>query len=169
MLCVIAKLDKRSAEKLTALKKAAVPEASTKPLYGHITLAAYVGDDEAEFMAFCASQLKGVPQFAVKYTHLAVLEETSIVAALPEKTGVLSALHRRIAEVYGGGLDQWTCLDETWLPHTTLLYDPKADLQKLCGKMAAAFAPFTAGVVGIEFSRVTPPGYEILGRTDLRD
>ena len=169
MLCVIAKLDKRSAEKLTALKKAAVPEASTKPLYGHITLAAYVGDDEAEFMAFCASQLKGVPRFAVEYTRLAVLEETSIVVALPEKTGALSALHRRIAKAYGSHLDQWTCLDETWLPHTTLLYDPKADLQKLCGKMAADFAPFAAKVVRIEFSRVTPSGYEIVGRIDLCD
>lgn len=169
MLCVIAKLDKRSAEKLTALKKAAVPEAGTKPLYGHITLAAYVGDDEAEFMAFCASQLKGVPQFAVKYTHLAVLEETSIVAALAEKTGTLAALHRRIAEVYGGSLNEWTGSDEVWLPHTTLLYDPKADLPAVCRKMAAGFTPFTAGIVGIEFSRVTPPGYEILGRIELCD
>ena len=169
MLCVIAKLDKRSTEKLTAIQKAAAPDADGKPLHGHITLAAYMGEDEAGFMAFCAALLKDVSRFSVKYTHLAVLEETSIVAALPEKTGVLSALHRRIAEVYGGSLDQWTCLDETWLPHTTLLYDPKADLQKLCGKMAAAFAPFTAGVVGIEFSRVTPSGYEILGRADLRD
>lgn len=164
MLCVIAKLDKRSAERLTAVKKAAVPEA--KPLYGHITLATYVGDDEAGFMAFCASQLKGISRFAVEYTRLAVLEETSIVVALPEKAGALSALHRRIAEAYGGSLDQWTG-SEAWLPHTTLLYDPKANLPELCDKMAADFAPFTAGIVGIEFSRVTPSGYEILGRVDL--
>ena len=169
MLCVIAKLDKRSAEKLTALKKAAVPEAGTKPLYGHITLASYVGEDEAGFMAFCTSLLKGVPRFAVRYTQLAVLEETSIIAALAEKTGTLPALHQRIAEVYGGSLNEWTGSDEVWLPHTTLLYDPKADLPAVCRKMAADFAPFTAGIVGIEFSRVTPPGYEILGRTDLRD
>ena len=164
MLCLIAKLDKRSAERLTAVKKAAVPEA--KPLYGHITLATYVGDDEAGFMAFCASQLKGISWFAVEYTRLAVLEETSIVVALPEKAGALSALHRRIAEAYGGSLDQWTG-SEAWLPHTTLLDDPKANLPELCGKMAADFAPFTAGIVGIEFSRVTPSGYEILGRVEL--
>lgn len=169
MLCVIAKLDKRSTEKLTAIQKAAAPDADGKPLHGHITLAAYMGEDEAGFMAFCAALLKDVSRFAVKYTHLAVLEETSIVAALAEKTGALSALHRRIAKAYGSHLDQWTCLDETWLPHTTLLYDPKADLQKLCGKMAADFAPFAAKVVRIEFSRVTPSGYEILGRADLRD
>ena len=80
-----------------------------------------------------------------------------------------TALHRRIAEVYGGSLNEWTGSDEVWLPHTTLLYDPKADLPAVCRKMAADFAPFTAGIVGIEFSRVTPPGYEILGRADLRD
>lgn len=167
MLCVIAKLDERSAERLTAIKRTAVPEA--KPLYGHITLATYVGDDEAGFMTFCASQLKGISRFAVEYTRLAVLEETSIVVALPEKAGALSALHRRIAEVYGGSLNEWTGSDEAWLPHTTLLYDPKADLPAVCRKMAADFAPFTAGIVGIEFSRVTPSGYEILGRADLRD
>ena len=169
MLCVIAKLDKRSADKLTAIKRAAVPDADCKPLYGHITLASYVGEDEAGFMAFCTSLLKGVPRFAVRYTQLAVLEETSIAAALAEKTGTLSALHQRIAEVYGGSLNEWTGSDEVWLPHTTLLYDPKADLPAVCRKMAAGFAPFTAGIVGIEFSRVTPSGYEILGRTDLRD
>lgn len=136
---------------------------------GHITLAAYMGEDEAGFMAFCAALLKDVSRFAVKYTHLAVLEETSIVAALAEKTG-----HARGAPpAHRGGLwqqsERWTGSDEVWLPHTTLLYDPKADLPAVCRKMAVAFAPFTAGIVGIEFSRVTPPGYEILRRTDLRD
>ena len=86
MLCVIAKLDKRSADKLTAIKRALVSDAGSKPLYGHITLASYVGEDEAGFMAFCTSLLKGVPRFAVPYTQLAVLEETSIIAALAEKT-----------------------------------------------------------------------------------
>ena len=52
MLCVIAKLDKRSTEKLTAIQKAAAPDADGKPLHGHITLAAYMGEDEAGFMAF---------------------------------------------------------------------------------------------------------------------
>ena len=162
MLCVIAKLDKRSTEKLTAIQKAAAPDADGKPLHGHITLAAYMGEDEAGFMAFCAALLKDVSRFAVKYTHLAVLEETSIV-------GTLAALHRHIAEVYGSSLNEWTDSDEVWLPHTTLLYDPKADLPAVCRKMAADFALFTAGIVGIEFSRVTPSGYEILGRADLRD
>lgn len=167
MLCVIAKLDDPSAEKLTAIKKAAVPDA--KPLYGHITLAAYIGEDEAGFMAACTVWLKDVPRFSVRYTQLAVLKETSIVAALPEKGGALSALHRRIAEEYGGRLNEWTSSDETWLPHTTLLYDPKADLPAACRKMAADFAPFTAGIVGIEFSRVTPSGYEIVGHAALSD
>ena len=169
MLCVIAKLDKRSAEKLTALKMAAAPDTDVKPLYGHITLASYTGGDEAGFMAFCVSMLEGVSRFAVKYTRLAVLEETSIVAALPEKAGMLSALHRRIAEAYGGSLNEWTNTDETWLPHTTLLYDPKADLQKMCRRMTACFSPFAAGIVCVEFSRVTPSGYEIAGRVDLCD
>lgn len=169
MLCVIAKLDKRSTEKLTAIKKAGAPGAGLKPLYGHITLASYMGDDEAGFMAFCAAQLKGVSRFAVKYTHLAVLEETSIIAALAEKTGTLAALHRRITEVYGGSLNEWTGSDEAWLPHTTLLYDPKADLHAACREMAAAFAPFAADIVRMEFSRVTPSGYEILGRVELCD
>ena len=144
-----------------------MPEA--KPLYGHITLATYVGDDEAGFTAYCALRLKGVSRFAVQYTQLAVLEETSIVAALPEKTGALTELHRRIAEEYGDSLDRWTGSDKAWLPHTTLLYDPAVDLHAVCRKMTARFTPFAADIVGIEFSRVTPPGYEITGRIDLCD
>ena len=141
MLCVIAKLDKRSTEKLTAIQKAAAPDADGKPLHGHITLAAYMGEDEAGFMAFCAALLKDVSRFAVKYTHLAVLEETSIVAALVKLNNQLSAEKEETAALK----------------------------KRLIAEMAAGFAPFTAGIVGIEFSRVTPPGYEILGRTDLRD
>ena len=165
MLCVIAKLDKRSADKLTAVKRELVSDAGSKPLYVHITLASYVGEDEAGFMAFCTSLLKDVPRFAVRYTQLAVLEETSIAAALAEKAGTLPALHQRIAEVYG----EWTSSDEAWLPHTTLLYDPKADLQKMCRETARRFAPFAAEVVRVEFSRVTPSGYEIIGRVALSD
>ena len=58
MLCVIAKLDKRSTEKLMAIQKAAAPDTDGKPLHGHITLAAYMGEDEAGFMAFCAALLR---------------------------------------------------------------------------------------------------------------
>lgn len=51
MLCVIAKIDKCAVEKLKAIQRAAVSESAARPIYGHITIAAYMGDDEVKFIA----------------------------------------------------------------------------------------------------------------------
>ena len=54
MLCVIAKLDDASTGKLETLRRNAFPDyAAARPLHGHITIAAYIGDDETRFIHFC--------------------------------------------------------------------------------------------------------------------
>lgn len=166
MLCVIAKLNDEATERLEALRKAACPAAAQKPLYGHITLAAYTGADEAGFMRSCRALLRGVSPFSVTYNRIAVLSETSIVAALPMHSEPLEALHRRIVEAYGNELDEWTGTDR-YLPHTTLLFAPTADLFAAHRRMNEVFVSFSAAVQRIEFSRVTDRGYEIVGRAEL--
>ena len=167
MLCVIAKLDDAATEKLEALRQAALPGGETaKRLYGHITVASYLGADELSFIRACKALLTGFPAFAVSYVKLEVLEESSVLVASPEKSGALLSLHRRIAERWPDSLDKWTAT-ERWHPHTTLLHSPTADLQALRRKMEAAFSPFSARVGRIEFSRVTDDGYEILDRAEL--
>ena len=167
MLCVIAKLDETATGKLIQLQKTALPAgAEAKPLYGHITLAAYIGDDEPRFIRSCRSLLADVPPFAVEYDAIEVLEETSVIAAMPVKSGLLVSLHRRIAAAFADDLDRWT-KDDSWLPHTTLLFDPQADLQGICANMISCFSPFAACVNRIEFSRVRENGYEIVDRMDL--
>lgn len=171
MLCVIAKIDKCAAEKLKAIQRTAVSESAARPIYGHITIAAYVGDDEAGFIAFCKALIDGATRFTVKYTRLVALEETSIVVAAAEKADALGKLYRCIAEEYGDSLNQWTRTDEMWLPHTTLLHDPDMDMidmRDICRKMESRFEPFTAVVESIEFSRVTEAGYEIVGGIELQ-
>ena len=167
MLCLIAKLDDTATETLAALRRA-LPGGAGKPLYGHVTLAAYTGEDEAGFLRGCRELLAGLSAFSVQIGNLAVLEETSILAALPEKAGALDALHRRVAARFGGELDKWT-RDESWLPHVTLFYGPEADLPALCRQLDARFRPFSARVVALEFSRVLDPGYEIVDRVLLPD
>lgn len=168
MLCVIAKLDKDATQKLCSLQKAVLgDEPARRPLYGHITLATYTGIAEADFIRDCRRLLSGHPAFTVDYERLAVLEETAILTALPEKTGALAALHRRIAERWDKELDRWT-RSERWLPHTSLLYDPQADLQALCLRAEACFTPFSARICAIEFSRVLDSGYEIIDRVALQ-
>ncbi len=168
MLCVIAKLDKDATQKLCSLQKAVLgDDPARRPLYGHITLATYTGIAEADFIRDCRRLLSGRPAFTVDYERLAVLEETAILTALPEKTGALAALHRRIAERWDKELDRWTRL-ERWLPHTSLLYDPQADLQALCLRAEASFTPFSARICAIEFSRVLDSGYEIIDRVALQ-
>ena len=166
MLCVIAKLDGAATEKLQALRSLAFPPGEAGlPLHGHITLATYVGKEEARFLEACRELLRGAPTFSVRYGRLEVLEETSILAALPEPSPELEALHRRIA-AFPADLDPWT---ETarWLPHTTLYYSPDADLESLHRRMETAFTPFTAHISAVEFSRVLESGYKILGAVKL--
>ena len=167
MLCVIAKLDDASTDKLEKLRRAALPaSAAPRPLYGHITLAAFVGGGEAAFLRSCREMLEGLAAFEVEYDRLAVLEETAILVALPRKDGALETLHRRIAARFGTSLDAWTGT-ERWVPHTTLLCSRSLDLHRLCADMGKRFVPFSAGVTRIEFSRVLEDGYEIAERVEL--
>lgn len=167
MLCMIAKLNKTATDKLSEIQKTAFADGNAlRPLHGHITIATYTGEEETNFIQFCKKQIVGVSCFQVTYRKLEVLEATPIVVATPEKTGFLESLHRSIAERYSNDLDQWTRA-ELWYPHTTLLYDPQADLYAICGKMSERFSPFSADVCRIEFSRVLENGYEIVDCVDL--
>lgn len=168
MLCVIAKLNEEATEKLMSIRAAALPGAALKPLHGHITIASYTGNHEAQFVRFCKSLLQGTSAFAVRYEKIEVLDASSIIVASPEKSGALEALHRRIAEEYNDSLNRWTQADR-WYPHTTLLYEPNLDLHWICRKMAAHFMPFAAQISGIEFSRVLESGYEIIDRVELTE
>ncbi len=167
MLCVIAKINDDAAAKLDRIRKAALPDnAALQPLHAHITLASYIGDDERHFIGACKEALKDVSPFEVEYEKIEVLDETSIIAAIPGKSVFLESLHRKIAENYNDSLDNWTGTDR-WYPHTTLFHDMQADLHGICQTMSENFLPFHAGICRIEFSRVLESGYEIMDAIDL--
>lgn len=167
MLCVIAKLDSDSIEKLRALQnKANDFNVFPADLYGHITIAAYIGDDELAFIKECKKMIKGIGPFIVRYDKLEVLSETEIIVASLQKNGALLYLHDNIEAQYGEFLNQWT-VTEKWYPHTTLLSNSKSELTKICKAMQESFFSFQAVVNSIEFSRVTEAGYEIVDRITL--
>ena len=168
MLCVIAKLNEEATEKLMSIRTAALSDAALKPLHGHITIAAYTGDRQAQFVRFCKSLLEGTSAFAVRYEKIEVLDASSIIVASPENSGTLEVLHRRIAEAYNDSLNPWTQADR-WYPHTTLLYEPNLDLHRICGEMSGHFTPFSAQISRIEFSRALESGYEIIDRVELTE
>jgi len=164
MICLIAKLDEVSTRKLRALQAvAAARGASPRPLYGHITIASYVGDDEEAFVRDCKELLAGAASFAVNYLKIEVLSETSIIVASPENAGELARLHEEVEARFADSLDRWTSWED-WYPHTTLLYVPEADLERICEEMQKAFEPFEAKVERLEFSKVTECGYDIFER-----
>ena len=167
MLCVIAKLDGAATDKLLQLQNTAIPvSADTKPLYGHITIATYIGDDESCFIQSCKQILNGFRAFCVIFDKIEVLAGTSIIVATPVKTESLISLHQRIAEMFTNSLDQWTKKDN-WYPHTTLLFGPQLDLHSICHTMADSFVPFTANICKIEFSRVCENTCEIVDCAEL--
>ena len=108
MLCVIAKLDSVSTNRLACLQKIACSGMVEKPLYGHITVAAYIGEDELYFIQSCKKLLKGIPAFTIVYEKIEVLDETSIIVATPKKSETLSSLHHVIAAKHKDVLDKWT-------------------------------------------------------------
>lgn len=168
MICVIAKLPPDAVERLNILKEAAISERPlVHSLYGHITIANYLPDDDTEFRQVCAGIIRETPSFSVRYEKLEVLSETSIVVATPSKPTALLDLHNRIAEKYSSSMDRWTCGNE-WYPHTTLIYDPDADLKDLCRNMQQQFSPFEARITQIEFSKIEETGYTILELIDLK-
>ena len=167
MLCVIAKLEDRAKDNLMRLRQAVLPNgAVSSPVYGHVTLATYLGEDEDAFVRSCRDILHRLPPFMVEYDQIRVLEETSVLVAVPKENDFLVMIHRSITEQYRDSLDQWTGTD-LWYPHTTILFAPEADLQDLYEKMREHFVPFCAAVNRIEFSRVLESGYEIINAVDL--
>ena len=168
MLCVIAKLPEDASEKLRMLRDSALPaELAGVPLYGHITIATYLPEDDGSFAEACVRTIREYSSFTVRYEKLRVLCRTSIIAALPSMTEELVSLHSRVADQYAGSLDRWTA-GKDWLPHTTLFYDPAADLQALCRKMQQQFDPFEARISRIELSQVREDGYTIRDVIRLR-
>ena len=163
MLCVIAKLPPEATEKLNALVKAVKPSAR---LHGHITIATYLPEDDRAFMDACEEMLREYGPFTVRYGKIEVLSKTSIIVATPSRANELVSLHSRISGSFGESLDQWT-RGEDWYPHTTLLYDPTADLNALCAEMQKHFSPFETQISQIEFSKVEEKEYTILKTIEL--
>lgn len=167
MLCAIARIDRESKAKLLALQQAAERFGiAVSALYGHITLAAYTGEEESSFIKSCKTILSAYTPFSVLYEKVEVLPATSIIVASPRNKNALFDIHHDIAAQWGPYLDRWT-RNELWQPHTTLICDPQLDLQGIAEAMRKEFVPFWAQVKSIEFSQVTENGYIILDRIDL--
>lgn len=158
MICAIAKIDPASTERLAKLRRMANDFGiSPRELHGHITLATYTGEDEAGFIASCKTILSGYQKFTVRYDKVeiwaSVPESESIIVAAPRREPVMAAIQKEIAQTWAADLNEWT-QENVWRPHTTLLYAPGADLPSIAAAMQKEFAPFTAQVDRIEFSRV---------------
>lgn len=158
MICAIAKIDPASTERLAKLRRMANDfGVFPRELHGHITLATYTGGDEAGFIASCKAILSGYGKFSVHYDEVdiwaSVPESESIIVAAPRREPVMAAMQKEIARAWAADLNEWT-QEDVWRPHTTLLYAPGADLAAIAAAMQKEFAPFTAQVDRIEFSRV---------------
>lgn len=169
MLCVIAKIDEDSRQKLNALCRCAEQYgASPKNLYGHITLATYLDADECALVSECKDILQGRQSFRVLYDKIEVFPASSMIAAVPSGSEMLSSVHDSLISVQPDLLNDWT-RNPVWQPHTTLAYLPGCDLDPMAHAMRALFSPFTARIQRIEFSRVTDSGYEIVDTVVLEE
>ena len=167
MLCVIAKIDEAARIRLHLLQKVAEKQGvPLRHLHGHITLAVYTGTEEAVFMASCKKIFQEYRPFSVRYDHLRILWEPSTIVACPPCNGVLADIQRRIVDDWAEELHIWS-QPGIWLPHTTLVQDTQADLNKALTAMQTDFQPFEALISAIEFSAVRENGYEIIDVAEL--
>lgn len=167
MLCAIARIDAQAREQLAALQHVTERFGITlNELYGHITIATYIGDDVDAFIASCKKIISAYAPFSVYYEKIEVLSATSIIVASTRNEKVLFDLHHAIATQWGPYLDRWTN-NEFWQPHTTLMYNPQMDLHVIAEDMRRKFIPFSAKVNKIEFSLVTENDYIIMDSIDL--
>ena len=82
MLCVIAKCSPEADEKLNALRASVFPrDCFVSPLNAHITVAAYLPEDDRAFMESCEKLISGTRPFSVQYRKLEVFPETSVIVA----------------------------------------------------------------------------------------
>jgi len=168
MLCAIAKLDPAASERLMELAKLTdsfgIP---SRNVYGHITLATYVGDDEDRFISSCKAVLSGYEKFSICFDKIEVFASTSMIAAVPRAGKTIAAIQAGISRRWAADLNEWT-RENVWQPHTTLVYDPHSDLEPIAKIMREKLEPFAAQVDRIEFSRVYENGYEIIDFIELR-
>lgn len=167
MLCAIAKIDSVARERLVKLLQ--IPEHFGIPprnVYGHITLATYIGNDEDSFILSCKAILAGYKNFSVCYDKIEVFESTSIIVAVPQRENAIVAIQKEISRCWTADLDKWTQAD-VWQAHTTLVYNPHVDLYAIAKAMQEEFEPFFAQVDRIEFSRVCEEGYENIDFIEL--
>lgn len=158
MLCVIAIIDSAATERLMKLGKIAERFGfPSQNVHGHITLATYLGDEEARFISSCKAILSGYRKFPVCYdkieTWLSTSGASSFLVAIPRKETALAAIQREIAGEWSASLNEWT-QEDTWSPHTSLLYIPGVRLDAAAQAMQEEFEPFAAQIDRIEFSSV---------------
>lgn len=172
MLCAIAIIDPAATERLAELEQAAKRfDIPPQDVHGHITLAAYTGEDEEAFISSCKSILAGYGKFPVYYdaveTWICKSGMKSFIGAFPRKEPVIMAIQKEIAGRWSAYLNEWT-QENKWNPHTSLLYVQGADLSAVAEAMQEMFEPFAAQVDRIEFSRVHENGYEIIDFFELQ-
>lgn len=167
MLCIIAKIDADSRQRLNTIRRCAEQYgAAPKNLHGHITLASYLNADDNFLISECKKILKGRRPFCVRYDKIEIFFASSIIAAAPCKNETLCSVHDSLVSIYPDLLDKWT-RNPVWQPHTTLVYMPDCDLRPVAQTMQAVFVPFTARIETIEFSKEVDAGYEIIDAVQL--
>jgi len=172
MLCAIAIIDSTATARLAKWTRVAEHFGiAPQSVHGHITLAAYVGDDEESFISSCKAILSNYGKFYVCYDRVEAWScrsgTKSLIAAVPRKEHAIAAIQKEIAKNWSPYLNEWTQTD-VWCPHTSLLYVQGADLSAAAEAMQEEFEPFAAEINRVEFSRVYENGYAIIDCAALK-
>lgn len=130
MVCAIAIIDQAATDRL--IKAVRIAERFGFPageVHGHITLATYVGDDEAGFISSCKEILSKHGRFPVFYDKIEAWGTTSgtgsFIVAVPRKENAIVTIQKEISGEWSAYLNRWTQPD-AWNPHTFSPVSPRS-------------------------------------------
>lgn len=171
MVCAIAMIDQAATGRLAkAVQTAERFGYPPKEVHGHITLAAYIGDDEERFISSCKEILSKHRRFPVYYDKIEAWSTTSgtgsFIVAVPRKDNAIVTIQKEISKEWSAYLNKWTQAD-TWNPHTFLLYRPGVNLDTAAEAMREEFEPFVTQISRVEFTRVHDDDESVIDAVDF--
>ncbi len=162
-ICAIWRLNEQATAELEKLRAVLSQFGITYgPIYGHITFAHYLCIEEAAILQYAKESCTYMNRFPVFFDELAILS-TQCIVCRPRIANEMVAYYNRFHEKYDEACDLWTmATQKLWLPHCTLYYSSKENLEAIKAEMDKRFVPFCGWADKLELSVVKEQEYEVI-------
>jgi hypothetical protein len=159
-LCIMGLFDQTANEAFLALRHLLAQHGfETDDQPPHLTFGIYDGIDRNAFSAWIAERVARQQQLRLSFHHIGIFQ-TGIVFAEPCANANLLDLHKRLHGKYDQACVATNCLYslkyKSWVPHTTLLAAPQAELCRAIPLLLDHFPPIQATITHLAITEFPP-------------